>query len=344
MRQEREPSVSLSTYLGRIAASPRKLNLKSFGMANLFSRNDEALGEAIAFEQIVFMTFINCMDLDDPSTVFMDKSWDVRGTSLGRLKSLRKIRTDRVSSRSAQGLLNTRNMTEIYLVNNRSWSDTMAPRTSESPSVQQVSVDSASQSNNQESVNTSDRQSSNPLSPDSTNSPAAGNNTSQNQKQISRASDFIAALITSHAGTIKKLLLLDSWLLGRDVILPLLSSCKNLRQIAFATGEASPGLMRECVSAAPQLRVLWILITPETEPWRSVGYDPDIHIEMMSIETSREEYKSLQWLGLGGHFLRLGGLVQIPGTTGYRRAIRSVSREDPELREVDIFMMDSSEL
>ena len=36
MRQEREPSINMSTYFGRIAASPRKLNLENFSMANLF--------------------------------------------------------------------------------------------------------------------------------------------------------------------------------------------------------------------------------------------------------------------------------------------------------------------
>jgi hypothetical protein len=338
MRQEREPSVNMSTYFGRIAASPRKLNLENFAIANLFSRNDAALAEAVAFENIVFITFINCMDMDDPSTVFMDKTWDDRGHTV-QLTSLRKIRTDRVSARSSQGLLKVRNLTDIYLVNNRAWSESTTLRKSESPSVQ-VPPDSTMQ--NADSAGTSDRQGSNPLSPDS----AAGSGlTNQNQRHISRASDFIAALVTSHADTVERLLLRDSWLLGRDVILPLLSSCRKLRQVAFAVGEPSPRLMRECVGAAPQLRVLWLLLTPEAEPWRTVGYDSDIHVDMMSIETSRDEYRGLRWLGLGAHFLRLGGLVKVPGVGGRRRAVRAVGRDDPELlREVDIVRMDSGEL
>lgn len=330
MRQEREPSVNMSTYFGRIAASPRKLNLENLGMANLFSRNDAAMVEAIDFEKLVFITFINCMDMDDPSTVFMDKTWDIRGSNV-QLTSLRKIRTDRVSARSSQGLLNASSMTDVYLVNNRARSESATPRKSESPSVQQP-PDATMQNSSQD-----ERQASNPLSPDSAAS-------QQSQRLVSRASHFIAALVTSHAATVERLLLRDSWLLGRDVILPLLSSCRRLRQVGFAVGEPSPRLMRECVMAAPGLRVLWLLLSPEAEPWRMGGPDSDFHLDMMSIETSREEYRGLRWLGLGDHFLRLGGMVRVPGVSGLRRAVRTVGRDDPELMEVDIFRMDSAEL
>ena len=150
--------------------------------------------------------------------------------------------------------------------------------------------------------------------------------------------------MTNHADSVERLLLRDSWLLGRDVVLPLLSSCRNLRQVGFAVGEPSPRLMRECVSAAPGLRVLWLLVSPEAEPWRTVGFDSDMHVDMMSIETSRDEYRGLRWLGVGAHFLRLGGMVRVPGVSGLRRAVRAVGPDDPELMEVDIFRMDSAEL
>jgi hypothetical protein len=333
MRQEREPSVNISTYFGRIAASARKLTLENLSMANLFSRNDAALAEAIAFDKLVFITFINCMDMDDPSTVFMDKTWDIRGSSV-LLTSLRKIRTDRVSARSSQGLLNARGMTDVYLVNSRVRSGSATPlKSSESPSVQQPDVSMQNQD---------ERQGSNPVSPDS---PAGQSSQQQSQRLVSRASDFIAALVTSHADTVERLLLRDSWVLGRDVILPLLSSCRQLKQVAFAVSEPSPRLMRECLTAAPGLEVLWLLLAPEAEPWRPVGFDPGVHEDMMSIETAREEYRRLRWLGMGSRFLRLGGMVRVEGVSGLRRAVRVVGQDDSELREeVDVFRMNGAEL
>jgi hypothetical protein len=160
------------------------------------------------------------------------------------------------------------------------------------------------------------------------------------------ASDYIAAIVSHHSSTLKKLLLPSLWSLGREVLLNLVSNCPNLVQLAVSLEDGSFEVIRACVRAGPKLEALRFLLPPGSRSLMAQQGEAGIkmHEEVLMIECRKEEYKTVRWLGLGDQTFEICGIKTMPDGPGYRRDIRYVRPDDPRLKQVEIFGLDSLEI
>lgn len=362
MRKTREPSTFLNSYFGRITPETQ-LKLKRWGFANLFARNDQDIDRAISFDQMEAITFINCMDHDDPMTVFLDSTWKPRDLDDPGAKRIRKIRGDKVDEHLVAVITALTDLQEIYLVNNRKWwtNDTSTPV--DSPSNLNISGKGHSSSsstsgpplvtmsdightadtnglNGHETPRDAVMGNSNAFSPD--NHPSPSTPTTSKTKDISLASDCIAAMTCRQGPNLRIVVLKDTWVLGTDVIKHFLSACPNLEQLALSPEEPAVSSIRNIAGTAKNLWALRLLFPPNVELWRTMSAEPKGHCDMLSFETVKPQYQKLRWIGIGGFYTKLEGLrVPIKGMPP-RRVVRMVGWE--EARKVEVFGMDSDEL
>jgi hypothetical protein len=340
MRAEREPSVNLQSYFGRLISSPRLLKIKELAMANLFSKNELELRQSLSFERLRVLTFINSMNQDNPATIFTDRSWDVRSASPEQLRvnlsKVKVIRSDRAGTGFSRVVSILSDLEEIYLLNPPQCPNESSA--SDSPATES-SANGSKTAPTTPSENGAIRQPSTPLSPITTNSPSWKNPTLK-AKHVVFASDYIAAIVSGHAQTLTKLLLPMPWSLGAELALHLVTSCPNLSQLALGLEDpASLLTVRRLVAAAPKLYALRILVTSERNPWKDMGEaETKMHAEVMSYETSKHAYDGLRWFELGG------AVVELRGMAGGRRIVNPVKPNDARLRSVEIFGLDSMEI
>jgi hypothetical protein len=353
MRTEREPSVNLQSYFGRVISSKRTLKLKEIAMANMFCRNESEFGESISFARVSTLTFFNCMNQDDPATIFTDRTWDVQRSPpelvREQLKSVKVIRSDRAGSGFSRVVRLLSDLEEIYLVTHQQCPSDVS--NVESPGADQSSNGSVKQ---HPTVSVTPVEGSNgliypqattPLSPVSSNSPP-WHNPILKAKHVVVASDYIAAIVSHHALTLKKLLMPSFWSLGRDVMLHLVTSCPNLEQLAISVDDPSFEIIRTCVRAAPKLEALQLLFPPgSVSPWRDMAA-PQIrmHQEVLMLECRKEEYNNIRWLGLGDQTFELCGMRANTGGPGYRRDVRHVHPDDQRLKRVEIFGLNNMDI
>jgi hypothetical protein len=367
MRNVREPSVYLQNYLGRLAETNYKLRPKELQFFNMFARNDGTLGKCIAVERVERLAFLNCMEHDDPTTVFVDNSWVIGNHEYTNLKMVKRLRADRVDKTLSKVLKVLENLEEIYLINARNWraqiekrrqngQDSGSPTSTEGstpnhngktpsmdlvPRITIADLPDGTPVSNPNNVNTMDWRGSS-LSPDSSNSPIPTNPLSV-QKHITLASDFIAALTKYRGPKIRKLLLRDTWNLGREVVSHLIASCPNLEQLGIAIDFPSLETVRWITSSLPKLKALRMLIPIDSEAWRQIAANAEIHNNMLELETWKDEYKNLVWLGIGGEIARLDGREKIiyDGKERYRGLVKVMTLE--EVKHVEIFGLDTLE-
>jgi hypothetical protein len=344
MRTEREPSISLHAYFGRLASSKHTLKLKHIALVNLYTQKDPDLDRAVVSTQLETITFINCVNADDPSTVFMDSTWMKSTTEFAKMKKFRKMRTDGLDSRWAKNIASFEGLQEIYLVNNPNWWVESPPPES-SPSGSHLNggslaVTTASRTNS----NTNGESSSKASSPSNdTGSSATGRLSIPYKPSVSLASDYIAAITKHHGPTLTKLLLNATWALDSLVVKHIAVECPKLEQLGIAFESYSVEGMRALVTALPNLTALRILMPPDDELWRQMrGIDQRFHEETVARETWRDEYRGLRWVGFGGFVVRLGGVTQRSDGKGLRRLTTSVSWDDA--KHIEIFGMDSAEI
>jgi hypothetical protein len=366
MRIAREPSVYLQNYMGRLAEAPHALKPKELQFFNMFARNDGTLAKCITLDRIESIAFLNCVEHDDPTTVFVDNSWIIDNHDVG-LKNLKKLRAEKVDSRFARTLLHLEKLEELYLINGRMFRDYLEKKQqngqdSSSPSSAGVgtpnhtaktpitdvgprvtisdlpegTTNGASSMANAMEWN---RSSNSPISTDSPNS----NNPASMLKHVTIASDFIAALTKYQGPRIRKLLLRDSWNLGREVVAHLIANCPNLEQLGIAIDDPSLEKIRWIISSLPKLTALRMLIPMDSEVWRTMSAHSDLHVNMMEMETWKDEYKNLVWLGIGGEIVRLLGreMVMCGDEKRLKGIVKSVGWED--VKDVEIFGLDTLE-
>jgi hypothetical protein len=349
MRNEREPSVNLRLYFGLLMSSPRFLKLKHLGMANLFSRNESELAQSISFDTIHTLTFINCTNQDNPATIFTDKTWSIKDSPEGlrsKLISMKVIRSDQAGTGFSKlvGLLS--NLEEMYLL-----TPGQCPREGSIPVSPHVENNSSANGNRKETPTPSEvsngvesKDGSTPVSSDSNNVPN-WNHPKHRAKYIMVASDYIAAVITHHAATIKKLLLPAQWSLNRDLVLNLVTSCPNLTQLAVSVDDKHMEVMRAICGAGQNLTALRLLVPKENDPWKDVHERLfSIHTDILSIECKKDAYNNIQLLGIASHIVELCGMESNPKGSGQRRKIRAISWDDPRVQQVEIFGLDNKEL
>ena len=91
----------------------------------------------------------------------------------------------------------------------------------------------------------------------------------------------------------------------------------------------------------PQLTALRVLFPPESDIWTTMRGKSALHIEMMGLETWRDEYRNLQWLGIGGYIVQLHGRRKLENGQ-YRGVVKLVSWD--QAKHVGIFGLDNGDL
>jgi hypothetical protein len=345
IRRERELSVSMSAYFGRLLSLKRPLRLKEIAFANLFSRNDIPMGATyLLLEGVESVTTINCMNRDDPDTIFVDRTWENESKRANEMVSTKTIRTDTFHENMARSLFTMRGIENIYLVSNSK--NRHQPKVSTPGSAPDATngYEEMDIEDDLHGVNGNSVDSHTPHAPDSSDtiSPTGDPPMHLSKRHIAMASDCVAAITKIHGATLRKLLLFDSWNLGAEVMLNLLSSCPNLEQAGLAADFGNPDFpifLRKCMRAAPKLFALRILFPPWIQALRGLMIEGrSMHSELMSMETVREEFNSLRFLAIGPLVLELGEVVD------GRRNVREMELDDAKLKNVEIFSLDNCKI
>ncbi|KAF2397915.1 hypothetical protein EJ06DRAFT_532902 [Trichodelitschia bisporula] len=302
IREERETSVSLHSYFGRCVAAGVKLQLQHISFKNLYAREDSVIKRAVDLTKLESMTMINGIDRSDPTTVFVDNTWRADPEHLKAVKSLKRYRSDRINFGASSPITVFSGLEEIYMV---SAAQTTPPTPAPSDATSPVSPASA------------------PLSvPDCVNA----------------ASDFIAAVITRHGCTIKKLLLPDRWPLSITAVKQLLASCPQLEQLGVALEDPGFEPTAALMAAAPRLKALRVLVRsgPFWDLFNRIG----VEMHAVGIGVRLGKVEGLRWIGVGTHCFEIGD--EVDGETG-RKAVRVVGFEEA-CRTLEIFAMDSRDI
>jgi hypothetical protein len=345
IRLEREPSVHLKSIFGRIMASPRMLRLKHIALANLFSKNENEFMESMDLIHLYSLTFINCMNQDNPGTIFTDRTWDRPRTDEFRswVRNVKAIRLDQAGTRLI-GMM--QGLEEIYLVPRLDGVESLTGRSPSSDTTPnggfgEIQVSTPLQAG---SVNGVSRQNT-PLTPTSGNSPSWQHNQAMKAKHVVMASDSIACLLSNHATTLTKLLLPSFWSFGYEVAVNLITRCPNLIQLGIAIDDPSLEVFRAGLRAGPKIKAFRLLSLADHDPWKDLGeMELRVHLEVLGLECRKEEYNKVKFLGLGSHCVELCGMKGSLEDLGHRRDVRVVPLDDPRLRDVEIFSLDTLDI
>lgn len=340
MRREREPSVSLSSYWGRTASAGVSLPIKRLTYKNMYTRNDRELAMTLDFTKVESITFLNCINPGDPTTVFYDATWRGAQNGFSKLRRLKKLRIDATDDDMAQALSEISGLEEFYLVNrssafNFSLFDSISASGSPVPASSSASTNPGSKEPN-----------STPITPTAPVPPPY-----RAPATIAVASEFLAALSAHHGHSLKILLLCDQWKFSKDALVNLTKSCPNLQQF----GVGIDGLQFETAKVIlPNIPRLWafrILENVEMHEYmleraKEVGaLRTHVQQEVMSREFWREEYRGIRVFGLGAQAFELGRVIEGKGGDALiqRRAVRYLTWEEAKTK-AEIFGMDSLDI
>jgi hypothetical protein len=347
MRKEKESSVSLHTYFGRLIAAKAKLPVKRLALKNMFARNNDELLQSLDPESMESATMINCIDPDDAGTVYNDETWllQSRVDFAPKYNNFRRLRIDRLDRWGAAPLGEFGHFTELYFVNrapeSRSGSSLHSPSTEDGALLENgANLDRGASKAYEPTLSTKGSPPKSLASPASSISPGK----ESPSHHVARASSFLAAITSRHGQTLTRLLLSDQWCLSRDVIRSLITSCPKLEQLGLALDSNDLEMMRHIMPLCPKLQALRILIRADTPVYPLiVSIGARNHAELMGREMWKDFYKNLRWFGVGPMYFELGPVVGA-GTEEqpYRRIVRPTSWED--IKHVDIFGMDTLDI
>lgn len=327
MRREREPSINLSTYFGRTASAGVPLPVRRLTYKNLYSRNDRELSIVLDPAKLEAITFLNCINPGDPSTVFYDNTW--RGVSNGfsKLQGLKKLRIDAADDDMAHAISEISGLEEFYLVNRQTSTYPFTPDSAHnSPAANPNSADKSSDST--------------PITPTAPyHAPPS----------ISIASEFLAGLSAQHGHSLRILLLSNEWKFSKEAVVNLTKFCPQLEQLGLAIDGPQFEAARVFLLNVPKLWAFRILEdlgmhgTMIEMKARELG---DIYgktqEEVMGRELGRPEYASIRYFGLAAHCFELGKVIEGKiGDAVIKRRIVKVLTWDEIKTKAEIFGMDS---
>jgi hypothetical protein len=347
MRKEKEPSVSLHTYFGRLIAASTKLPVKRISLKNMFARNNNELQQTIDPTTIESATIINCIDPDDAGTVYNDETWllQSRANFAPTYSNFKRLRIDRLDRHGAAPLGEFGCFTEIYFVN-RGPELKDASRLQSPPSEESAPLENRANLDRGASIVYEATLALGETPPKSLESPASTTSPGKESPscQVAHASSFLASITSRHGSTLTRLLLSDRWHLSREVVRNLVSSCPKLEQLGLALDSNDFELLRDVMLLCPKLHALRALIRADEPVYHLVAsLESRFHVEAIGRETWRDQYRNLRWLGVGPTYFELGKVVG-SGTEQqpYMRLVRPVSWE--EIKHVHIFGMDTLDI
>lgn len=322
MRREREPSVLLSLLFGRCYEAGYKMTAKHFGMKNLFARKEAIIDSIFDMERIESLSTINCMDPNEPGTIFVDRTWMMSSKPNEIFPKMKKIRIDRLDERRAEPLTIFENLEEIYLINRNPRADPLSASTGSVATLNGVSA---------------------PASP---NTPLTPVNSDLPKQLISIGSEYLAAISSRHGKTLKKLLLSDRWSLSAEVLKNLLIECPHVEQLGVAIDkDFSP--LDDLQEVSPNLKALRILIRPDSPIWQTMkDIDIDTHCFGIGANTAKPEFDNFKWFGMGDWYFHLGDVRQVRDPkTGTPKLVRVVTPVDWDtIKHVEIWGQDTLDL
>ena len=314
MRRERETSVNLNMYFGRIFASNTKLRLKSIAMQNLYCLGHEGnfLGmyNADSLEEMTAIDSTGGAD-DDGNMAFVAQP----PKRLAPMPKLRFLRGNKVSSSHCGRLAKMAPLQEYYLLSGRELKELETPSSSRAGSIaspgSQISASHrGSLYDGPRSVDgTPQSIADTKSSPGSTGNPFSSGSTtgtavSSDAPVIKLSRLYLDNVTRYHGRSLTRLLLLPQWRFTREELRQLTSSCVALRQLGIGVQDSSFETLQLIVPHMPHLWALRILDAPKE--W---GHSEDMHDSMdaedawyeekISDQTWQSGWDDLRWLGLG---------------------------------------------
>lgn len=213
MRNAQEPSVMLHDYFRKCISAREPLAVRKIALQNLYALHSEEFNIAFDPNTVEDVTVLNNTGSDGPSfmNTFVDRSWPTNPPN-SRLQ-IKCMRQDALSKRHAEFLANFTGLERLYFVNPPGdANDVLSPRAPNSSSPPSFS-DYAYPHSNSPTIS----------SPHPTN------------LQLNIRDNYLNAIVTNHASTLRHLLLPSRWPLSASTLARLVHASPNLEQFAFAT-------------------------------------------------------------------------------------------------------------
>jgi len=299
----------------------------------MYTRKDEDLAKILDPARLEEITFLNCVNPGDPSTVFIDDTWRPSHLSVARLGKLKKLRIDVADESTAQALAELSGLEEFYLVDRCAAASRSNPTSISSSPPLETSYSTAV-------PNPGDKNASNstPVTPTTRHyRPPAS---------VSLGSEFVAALSTHHGYSLRILLLSERWKLGKEALSHLTKSCPNLCQLGVAIDGEQFQALKAILPFCAKLFALRVLHGFETdaavmEKLRDIrDAAPNAHVEVLGREVYKEEYKNVRYFGLGPLAFEFGRIIEC-GQDGLKKRIVKHLTWDEAKKMAEIFGMDS---
>ena len=312
MREAREPSVTMNTYLGRIQSSPYRLALTRVAYKNLYTHNTggcKELFDSSVLEELTFIQSVGGLG-DEGSSGFLDPMY--RADDTVELHNLRTIRIDKVSKRQVAFLGSFTGLEKLYLI---------GPKRSA-------------------------RSGTNGTSTPLPNSPASSISTPSSDCTLATLKDdYIDVLTKNHGSTLRHLLLMPQWRLDSDDIAKLVKNCPNLEQLGIGVEFDQFNNLRILVPFLPKLTALRLLANPDDQAFEHKIKEMDInglHEEKIANHSVNQAHGTMEWIELADLVFHIGKTEFYSDEDGrqcYRKVV--TKREKREVQDVEIWAMDS---
>ena len=309
MRREREPSVNLHMYFGKIYMVERKLRLKSLAMQNMYSVNHE--GHFLGMYDPEYLESMTAIDSsggadDDANMSFVAQP----PKRLAKMPRLRLLRGNKVSRQHCDGLRKMMPLQKYFLLSGRVLRDHRPGSTYSSSEVNSPVSPLASRKDSGHApygdTPRSMPESHRSLTPSGRSVANFGASTSSSMTSadgpiINLGRDYISNIFQHHGSSLTHLLLLPQWRLSTSDLSRLCRSCFNLQELGCNLETPRVEMLSQIIPFLPKLFAIRLLDnldewdTPETEnavveQW----FDDNI-----GGEPSWRGRGTLKWVGLG---------------------------------------------
>lgn len=321
MRDAREPSVSLSTFFGKLIAAEHNLPVKRTVIKNLYTLESQPCNEVLDNSTLEEVTFVNSIGgaADDAGTAFFERGWRA---SIEQFPKLKMLRTNKITRSQSEFLGSIKGLERLYLIGpqRRSRGYNGAGDGSESDSTPFL------------------------------NSPASSTNSPSNDYTTHNLKDeYLEAITKNHGKTLRHLLLMPQWRLSPDDIALIVRQCPNLEQLGLGVEYANFMNLRLLVPFLSRLTAIRLLDNPDDKAFADKMKElanERSHEQQIEGVSNHQEWK-IKWMGIGDLLFEVGKMeLQFGPEDGPKGAWRrSVWRRPLEAaKQVEIFGMDSLEV
>lgn len=351
MRREREPSISLEAFFGRVKTSDYRMALKSLAIQNLYAGNHGNYTDMYKPECIEEITLIDSSGgADNDASMSFVSHMPIKLPNLANVRMLRGNKASAMHAKAVQGMLKT--MRYYYLITGRPLKDIPL-----SPQVigPQGSI---SQVGSPENFDTPSMGS----TPKSTSQAADATATSGRRSSSMAASDksvrgeaAVANLCSSYIDTIcleqrqhmRNLLLFPQWKLSSDHLTRLVRYCPNLEELGLSVEPPTMDVINYLAPHLPKLTTLRILSAPD---FADMGDNLPAVTEWYELRVGAAAWNkknaTLRWVGVGDlTFEVLKGQDREVDVDGVKQMARSVRRVPlSRVRQLDVWARDVLEI